>query len=166
MSLTNHPGMSNFHTLADIARALAASGPEPGTAGVVRRLIAGEFTTGGLVLSNESKSRLHRQPKHEETLLVVDSEADFRVGDEARRVHSGDLAFVPRNTIRGIVATITPNLAFLSIFTPQFDLAKDVIWEGDESAPPRYLMGWSQTRPGLVKSARIESTECRAWSAV
>jgi quercetin dioxygenase-like cupin family protein len=133
--------MSNFHALADIARALANPGPKPGTAGVVRRLILGEFATGGVVLSRESKGRLHRQPNHEEMLLVVDGEADFRVGDEVRRVRNSDLVFIPRNALHGTVATITPSFAFLSIFAPQFDLSRDVIWEGDESAPPRYELG-------------------------
>lgn len=141
MSLTNHPGMSNFHALPEIARALANPGPDPGTAGVVRRLIMGEFATGGVVLSHESKGRLHRQPNHEEMLLVVDGEADFRVGDEVRRVHSGDLVFIPRDALHGTVATATPSFAFLSIFAPQFDLSRDVIWEDGASAPPQYLMG-------------------------
>lgn len=141
MSLTNPPGMSNFHALSDIVRALAASKREPDIAGVVRPLIRGEFASGGLVFSNESKGRLHRQPNHEETLLVLAGEADFRVGDEVRRVRTGDLVFIPRNALHGTAATITPDFAFLSIFAPQFDLSKDVIWEGDDPAPPRYLPG-------------------------
>lgn len=79
----------------------------------------------------------HRQPYHEELLIVVEGEAEFRVGDETRHVNPGDFVFMPRDTIHGTVATRLEPLSFLSIITPRIDLTKDLIWENE---PPRFRM--------------------------
>ena len=88
----------------------------------------------------------HRQPYHEELLIVVEGEAEFRVGGETRHVNPGDFAFVPRDTIYGTVATRLEPLSFLSIITPRIDLTKDLIW-GDEPPPfPHGLAGRTPRR--------------------
>jgi quercetin dioxygenase-like cupin family protein len=127
--------MSNFHTLAEVARSMTSQATGPDVTGAVRRLARGEFAGAGLV-QYRKPDRLHRQPNHEELIVVVEGEADFRVGDEVRRVRPGDFVFVPRDALHGAVAAVVEPFTFLSIFAPQFDLARDVMWEGDEA--PRF----------------------------
>jgi len=68
--------------------------PLPKTSGRVRC-----FRLAGLVARSLAGVEIgHRQPYHEELLIVVGGEAEFRVGDETRHVNSGDFVFAPRDT--------------------------------------------------------------------
>jgi quercetin dioxygenase-like cupin family protein len=131
--------MSNFHDLAQKLLAMQAQALDPSNAGAVTPLALGEFVSAGALVTKGTGIRLHRQPRHEELLIVLAGEADFRLGDETRRVRAGNLIFVPRNTVHGTVATHAEPLSFLSILAPQFDLTKDVRWE-DDAEPPRYQL--------------------------
>jgi quercetin dioxygenase-like cupin family protein len=125
--------MSNFHNLGDTVRSMAASAGPDG-ASLVRGLTMGEEVMAGVVRSGGDPLALHRQPAHEELLVVLDGEGDFRVGDEVRHVAPGDFIFVPRDAVHGTVATEGAPLAFLSIFAPRVDLASDVVWETEPPA--------------------------------
>lgn len=123
--------MSNFHRLAEVARNMnAAGGASP-----IKPLARGEFAGAAIVRSSDAEGGLHRQPNHEELLVVIEGEGEFRVGDEVRSVRPGDFVFVPRNAVHGTISTKDASIAFLAILTPQFDLAKDVVWEKGVAAP-------------------------------
>lgn len=123
--------MSNFHSLAEIARSMnAGAGASP-----VKPLARGEFAGAAVVRSSHADGGLHRQPNHEELLVVIEGEGEFRVGDEVRSVRPGDFVFVPRNAVHGTISTKDASIAFLAILTPQFDLANDVVWERNGAAP-------------------------------
>lgn len=123
--------MGNFHRLAEIVGGMSA---EAGTA-PVKPLARGEFAGAAIVRLGGAEGGLHRQPNHEELLIVIEGEGEFRVGDEVRSVQPGDFVFVPRNAVHGTVSTKEGSIAFLAILTPQFDLAKDVVWEKSGAAP-------------------------------
>lgn len=125
--------MGNFHNLGETLAAMAKAA-EPG-ASAVRPLTIGDGVMAGLLRSGTHDGGLHCQPHHEELLVVVEGEGEFRVGDETRHIRPGDYVFVPRNTVHGTVATTVAPLSFLSIMTPRIDLAKDVAWQGQ---PPRF----------------------------
>jgi mannose-6-phosphate isomerase-like protein (cupin superfamily) len=127
--------MSNFHNLAETLTVMAKAAA-PGVA-AVRPLTIGDGVMAGLLRTGKHNGGLHSQPHHEELLVVVEGEAEFRVGDETRRVRAGDYVFVPRNTIHGTVATIAEPLSFLSIIAPRIDLERDVTWQGER---PRFQM--------------------------
>jgi len=64
---------------------------------------------------------------------VLEGEADFRVGEETRRVRVGDIVFIPRDTLHGRVRTLSEKWAALSIYGPTFDRTlKNIRWERDE----------------------------------
>jgi len=89
-----------------------------------------ESMTANIASSSGDGSKLHTQPDHDEIVIVIDGEADFRVGDEVYRVGPGDFVFIPRNTLHGRVRTITDSMSALSIYSPFFDRAKDnIVWE-------------------------------------
>jgi mannose-6-phosphate isomerase-like protein (cupin superfamily) len=127
--------MSNFHNLGETLKAMATAA-EPG-APAVRALTIGEGVMAGLLRSGNHDGGLHRQPHHEELLIVVEGEAEFRVGDETRHIRPGDFVFVPRDAVHGTVAIKLAPLSFLSIVTPRIDLTKDLVWE---NGPPRFRM--------------------------
>jgi mannose-6-phosphate isomerase-like protein (cupin superfamily) len=135
--VSDQPATHNFHSLDDVLRAIAAHPLEPDVASAARPLFMGEFAAAGIVRFTESSLRLHRQPNHEELLIVLEGETDFRVGDEVRHVRRGDFIVVPRNGLHGSVTRQYGPVSYLSIFSPKIDLARDVVWEG-EGAPPRY----------------------------
>jgi len=63
---------------------------------------------------------------------VFEGEADFRVGDETRRVRAGDMIFIPRNTLHGPIISEGGKFAGLSIYAPFFDRTKkNIAWDKD-----------------------------------
>ena len=127
--------MSNFHVLPETLRAMAAAKIDPAAGGAVRLLAIGELLGAGVLRSQTADPHLHRQPRHEELLIVLEGEGLFQVAEEVRQVGPGDFIFVPRDTPHGIVSIEVAPLSLLSILTPQFDPARDMVWE--EGAEPR-----------------------------
>jgi quercetin dioxygenase-like cupin family protein len=92
-----------------------------------------ESMTANIASSSGDGSKLHTQPDHDEIIIVINGEAEFRVGDEVHRIGPGDFVFIPRNTLHGRVRTITDSMSALSIYSPFFDRTKEnITWEGDE----------------------------------
>jgi quercetin dioxygenase-like cupin family protein len=131
VKLLEDGNVSNFHTLSEVLATMSATG----TAAPVRPLARGEFVGAAIVRSGGADGGLHRQPNHEELLVVIEGEGEFRVADEMRHVRPGDFVFVPRNAVHGTVSTKDGSIALLAIIAPQFDLAKDVVWEKSTGAP-------------------------------
>jgi len=76
---------------------------------------------------------LHTQPNHDEIVMVVEGEADFRVGEETQRVGAGDL-FIPRNTVHGPIVANGKRFAAISVFAPYFDRSPENFeWERDKT---------------------------------
>lgn len=89
-----------------------------------------ESMTANIASSSGGGSKLHTQPNHDEIVIVIDGEAEFRVGEEVHRVGPGDFVFIPRNTLHGRVRTITDSMSALSIYSPYFDRTKEnIVWD-------------------------------------
>jgi len=118
--------MGNFHNLDEAVRVLTELPPEAGIT-PVKALTVGEGVVAG-VLWSDANGGYHRHAGHEELLIVLKGDGDFRVGDEIRTVHRGDYIYVPRGALHG---TVSPGEAFalLSIITPPIDLASDIVFE-------------------------------------
>jgi quercetin dioxygenase-like cupin family protein len=91
-----------------------------------------ESMTANIASSSGGGSKLHTQPNHDEIVIVIDGEAEFRVGEEVYSVGPGDFVFIPRNTLHGRVRTITDSMSALSVYSPYFDRTKEnIVWEKD-----------------------------------
>jgi mannose-6-phosphate isomerase-like protein (cupin superfamily) len=96
-------------------------------------LFDGGDLTVNIASGTDMGNSLHAQPAHEEIIVVLEGEAEFRVGDQTRRVGVGDIVFIPRNTVHGRVQTFSEKWAALSIYGPAFDRTKkNIRWERDE----------------------------------
>ena len=122
--------MSNFINLNEIVQRFQTD-PATQSDPVKRMFICdGESITANIATSSGDESKLHIQPNHDEIVIIIDGEAEFRVGDEVRQVGPGDFVFIPRNTIHGRVRTISESMSALSIYAPYFDRMKDnIIWD-------------------------------------
>jgi mannose-6-phosphate isomerase-like protein (cupin superfamily) len=136
MSLPSQTPASNFHQLPEILRAINAVTPDPTAAGLVRPLLLGECAAVG-ILRSTAPLGMHRQPNHEELIFILEGEANLRVADETRPVRAGDFIYVPRNAVHGVTEITAQPFSLLSVFTPQFDLARDVVAE-DATIPAPY----------------------------
>ena len=121
--------MGNFIRLNELLKSLEV---DPSTANepVKRMFICdGAHLTANISMGTEGGSALHTQPDHDEIVLVLEGEAEFRVGTESKRVGPGDMVFIPRNTLHGRVRTLSPKYAALSIYAPFFDRnRKNIVW--------------------------------------
>jgi mannose-6-phosphate isomerase-like protein (cupin superfamily) len=120
-----------FHRLEDVIRGLAT---DPATASdPIKRtfLFDGQDVSCNVNILEDSEDVLHLQPNHDEIVLVLEGTCGFRVGEETRRVKTGDLMFIPRNTVHGPIID-SGRVALLSVFAPFFDRAKkNIRWSRD-----------------------------------
>ncbi len=131
--------MRTFARPSELARALQT---DPATAAhPIKRefLCDGEFLTANLAVVEHAGNALHTQPHHDEFVVIVEGEVDFRVGDETRRVQPGDVVFIARNTIHGPVLTAGERLVALSVFAPHFDPndPANFVWNRDTDRSAR-----------------------------
>ena len=125
--------MSNFINLNDAIESMTT---DPSTAAqpIKRMFIAdGEFVSANVSILEEPGDALHTQASHDEIVVVLEGDVEFRVGDEKRRVGPGDLIFIPRNTVHGPIIEAGQRFAALSVFAPFFDRSKaNIEWEREQ----------------------------------
>lgn len=96
-------------------------------------VVDGSHLTANVAIVSESGNALHTQKHHDELLVIIDGGVDFQVGDEIQNVDSGDLVFIPRNTLHGPILKEGQKFSSLSVFAPVFDRSKSNIrWDRDE----------------------------------
>ena len=64
--------------------------------------------------------RPHIHHHHDEIIIFLEGEADFRLGDEMRRVKAGDVAVVPAGTAHATMNAAT-RVVIAAVFAPNFD---------------------------------------------
>ena len=116
--------MNNFVNVREILQSLAI---DPSTAtDPTRRMFIfdSERLSVNVATGAGAGSALHTQSAHDEIVVVLEGEAEFRVGDETKVVKVGDVVFIPQNTIHGRLRTISSTWVALSIYAPYFDRSK------------------------------------------
>lgn len=90
----------------------------------------GKHLTANVGIVRDSGNALHTQTNHDEILVIIEGDVDFKVGDEVRKVSKGDLVFIPQNTLHGPILEEGQSFAALSVFGPHFDRSKDnIVWD-------------------------------------
>lgn len=97
----------------------------------VRIFAQGEHCTVN-VIQTKSQIKAHYHAKHEEVVYVVSGSGTMRLGNRMQRVKSGDLMYIPKNTVHGFTPQ-SVECVVVSIFSPSFD-GKDRIFV-DEKRP-------------------------------
>jgi quercetin dioxygenase-like cupin family protein len=125
---------SHFVRLADALRNLAT---DPATAGdPIKRtfLFDGEHCSVNVAIIDGASDAIHAQASHDEVVLILEGECDFRVGEETRRVSRGDLLFIPQGAAHGPIID-QGRIVLLSVFAPFFDREKkNIQWARDSFA--------------------------------
>jgi quercetin dioxygenase-like cupin family protein len=126
--------VSNFLNLNEAIESMAT---DPSTAAqpIKRMFVAdGDFVSANVSILEDPGDALHTQKSHDEIVVVLAGDVDFRVGDERQRVGPGDFIFIPRNTIHGPIIEAGQRFAALSVFAPFFDRSKpNIDWERDQT---------------------------------
>jgi mannose-6-phosphate isomerase-like protein (cupin superfamily) len=123
--------MNYFIHLSEVLRPLRVN-PSTGKDRVKRMSICnGAFVTANIATGAQKRVFVHTQPSHDDIVIVLEGEADLRVGDEVQHVGPGHIVFIPCNKIHGRVRTATQKQTAFSIYAPFFDRSKkNIVWEG------------------------------------
>jgi quercetin dioxygenase-like cupin family protein len=125
--------MSNF---VNLNAAIQSMETDSSTAAqpIKRMFVAdGDYVSANVSILEEPGDALHTQESHDEIVVVLEGDVEFRVGDETQRVGPGDFIFIPRNTVHGPIIGEGKRFAALSVFAPYFDRSKpNIDWERDE----------------------------------
>jgi quercetin dioxygenase-like cupin family protein len=68
--------------------------------------------------------RPHFHAEHDEVIVYLEGEADFRLGDEVITVRAGDVVSVPAGVVHATIRART-KLLIAATFAPGFDLANE-----------------------------------------
>lgn len=94
----------------------------------------GKHLTANVGIVRDSGNALHTQTRHDEILVIIEGNVDFKVGDEIRKVSEGDVVFIPQNTLHGPILEKGQSFSALSVFAPYFDRSKDnIVWDRDSA---------------------------------
>lgn len=92
----------------------------------------GEHLTANVGVISDAGNALHTQKGHDELLVIIEGNVDFKVGEETKHVKKGDLVFIPRATLHGPMLKEGQSFAALSVFAPHFDRTKNNFqWDKD-----------------------------------
>jgi quercetin dioxygenase-like cupin family protein len=69
-------------------------------------------------------TRPHFHAEHDEVLVYLEGEADFRLGDEVTTVHAGDVVSVPAGVAHGTIRARTAVLVAATL-APGFDVVNE-----------------------------------------
>lgn len=94
----------------------------------------GKHLTANVGIVRDSGNALHTQKYHDEILVIIEGNVDFKVGDEVKKVSKGDLVFIPQDTLHGPILEEGQSFAALSVFAPYFDRSRNNIAWDKESA--------------------------------
>jgi mannose-6-phosphate isomerase-like protein (cupin superfamily) len=95
-------------------------------------IVEGKHLTANVGIVRDSGNALHTQKHHDEVLVIIEGNVDFKVGNEIKKVSRGDLVFIPQNTLHGPILREGQSFAALSVFAPYFDKSKDnIVWDRD-----------------------------------
>jgi quercetin dioxygenase-like cupin family protein len=68
--------------------------------------------------------RPHYHREHDEIIVFLEGEAEFRIGDQVRRVRAGDVVTVPAGVVHATFHAHTDCL-LAAVFAPTFDKANE-----------------------------------------
>lgn len=95
-------------------------------------VVEGKHLTANVGIVRDSVNALHTQKYHDELLVIIEGDVNFKVGGEVKKVTKGDLVFIPQNTLHGPILEEGQRFVALSVFAPYFDKSKEnIVWEKD-----------------------------------
>lgn len=124
--------MTYFQNLEQIVESLGTD--ETTKNDPIKRIfvVEGKHLTANVGIVRDSGNALHTQKHHDEILVIIEGDVDFKVGNEVKKVSRGDLVFIPQNTLHGPILREGQSFAALSVFAPYFDKSKDnIVWDRD-----------------------------------
>jgi quercetin dioxygenase-like cupin family protein len=94
----------------------------------------GKHLTANVGIVRGSGNALHTQKHHDEILVIIEGNVDFKVGNEIKKVSTGDLVFIPENTLHGPILEEGQSFSALSVFAPYFERSKNnIVWDRDSA---------------------------------
>ncbi len=124
--------MLQFENLVDIAAALESL-PGNKSETINRHFLTqtGKMTAQ-VVQFSETQNSLHIQNNHDELLVIISGEVDFKVGNKISRTRAHDIIFVPAGIKHGPILKKGEAFTALSIFAPGFEFSsQNIQWERD-----------------------------------
>lgn len=94
---------------------------------VYNKPLFGDSLASSFVIVIKKEVKLHKHIQHSEHVVVLEGSGQMTLGSKGFAVKKGDVIFIPKNTIHGVISTGEQPLKVLSVQAPKFD-GKDRIF--------------------------------------
>ena len=94
---------------------------------IYNKPLFGDSLASSFVIVIKKEVKLHKHIQHSEHVVVLEGSGQMTLGSKGFAVKKGDVIFIPKNTIHGVISTGEQPLKVLSVQAPKFD-GKDRIF--------------------------------------
>jgi mannose-6-phosphate isomerase-like protein (cupin superfamily) len=95
--------------------------PVAGSKANVVKALAGDSLSSSFCILIPNEVKAHKHVWHSEQVYVIQGKGVMRLGDKNISIKSGDLIFIPKNTIHAVTSMGEVPLKVLSVQSPLFD---------------------------------------------
>ena len=88
---------------------------------VYNKPLFGDSLSSSFVIVIKKEVKLHKHLQHSEHVVVLEGSGQMTLGSKGFMIKKGDVIFIPKNTIHGVISIGEQPLKVLSVQAPKFD---------------------------------------------
>lgn len=81
----------------------------------------GDSLASSFVIVIKKEVKLHKHLQHSEHVVVLEGSGQMTLGSRSFAIKKGDVVFIPKNTLHGVISMGEQPLKVLSVQAPKFD---------------------------------------------
>lgn len=81
----------------------------------------GDSLASSFVIVIKKEVKLHKHLLHSEHVVVLEGSGQMTLGSKSFAIKKGDVVFIPKNTLHGVISMGEQPLKVLSVQAPKFD---------------------------------------------
>jgi mannose-6-phosphate isomerase-like protein (cupin superfamily) len=94
---------------------------------IYNKALFSDSLASSFVIIIKKEVKLHKHLHHSEHVVVLEGKGQMTLGSKSFAIKKGDVVFIPKNTLHGVISMDEQPLKVLSVQAPKFD-GKDRIF--------------------------------------